>query len=339
MRTIPVILCTVIVWTALTQSDRAICAQESETVAPWHQGVSAERKTRAIALAEEGLYLHRNVQWQAAAEKYLEALEHWPGHPEIQFLLGRVQEKLGQPLRAYNSIERALRFGAEGLPNAEDRQLAARIQRRLLRGELAQLTVSCTVAGALVTLDEKPWFACPGEEHKVVLPGVHKLLTEKRGYHSVEQSALLETGQHATMKLVMQVDRGVYFKRRFAAWIPWVVIGSSALLGGTGGLLHRQAKHRFVGYDDALAALCEPSSQCTLVGQADFADQLTRARREQYSAMALYGLAGAAVIVGAGLLLFNRPEPHTDEYRDPNRWRVAPLASPTSVGLSAAWRF
>lgn len=333
----------------LAMSARAAHAQAPDGQPPWYHGVSEDSQKRAIALTEEGLQRHREVQWQAAAEKYHAALQHWPGHPQMQFYLGRVQDKLGQPLRAYRSLEQALRFGAEGLPDAENRDMAKAIMDRLLREELAEISVSCPTPGAAVSFNGKLWFAGPGRESKLVRVGVHKVRVDKRGYYSVEQSIRPDPGERATLELQMQVDRGVYYEREFATWIPWVVLGSSAVLGAIGGGLQWQATRDFARFDEAQARLCTGEMPCASedlsdenvvgVDQSRYAYLRTRAEREQYSALALYGLAGAAIVAGTGLLLFNRPEPRRDEYHDPHRWQIAPLASPTAVGLRAAWRF
>lgn len=321
-------------------ASRAGYAQEAEPEPPWHRGISEDSKQRATELAEQGLQLHRDVQWQAASEKYQKALKHWPGHPEIHYYLGLAQDKLGQPLRAYHSLDEALRFGAESLDKEEYRQQAKAIRARLMREELAEITVSCPLPGAAVSLDGKPWFAGPGEERKLVIAGVHKVTAEKRGYHPVEQATRPEAGDRAAITLRMEVDRGVYSVRRFAVWVPWTVIGSGVLLGAIGGGVHMLAKSDFDRYDRAIEALCPERTICGPEAQPEAAtDIVKRADRKQRGALALYGLAGAAVLAGTGLLLLNRPELHRDEYRDPNRWQLAPVVSPTSVGMRASWSF
>lgn len=307
------------------------------TARPWHEGISEDSKRVADALAAEGLALHGQLQWSAAAEKYQEALQHWPDHPEIHFNLGRAQDKLARSLEAYESLKRALRWGESGLPLREEYALARSIQARLLRDELARIEVHCDVPGAVVNLGGEPWFAGPGTREKVVVAGVYEIEATRRGYHPVAQSISVLAGKQAVMKLRMEVDRGVMYRRRWPAWVPWSVLGAGAVLGATGGGLRLLSRRTFASYDRQLDSLC--GDGCTLEEQKRHDGTLQRAKLEQNVSTVLLGMAGAALFTGTAMMIFNRPEPYREEYRDSNRWQITPLVSPGQVGASVSVDF
>src|SRR5688572_11056193 len=89
-------------------------AQAQPSPPPWHQGVPEERKQRARALFSEGRELHRQLMLGEARAKYEEALSEWE-HPQIRFYLGKVLRRMGLLLLAYESLQKALRWGPGSL--------------------------------------------------------------------------------------------------------------------------------------------------------------------------------------------------------------------------------
>ncbi|HLM71712.1 MAG TPA: hypothetical protein VK459_03440, partial [Polyangiaceae bacterium] len=90
---------------------------------PWYQGVSEERRQKAKALFQEARELHRALLLGEARDKYEKALKHWE-HPQLRLYLGRVLMRIGLPLLAYESLQKAMEWGPGALePNEEKEAL------------------------------------------------------------------------------------------------------------------------------------------------------------------------------------------------------------------------
>ncbi|WP_437563385.1 hypothetical protein [Sorangium sp. So ce542] len=216
-------------------------AQEAPA-APWHEGVSEERKQRAQALFAEARELHRRVMLAEARAKYEEALAAWE-QPELRLYLGRVLKLMGLPLLAHENLRLALRWGPGSL-DAEKEQEARAMMRALVERELAAVEIRCDEPGAVVLMDGQRWFVGPGAERRMVMPGEHVITARKDGYSTVVKPILVFAGQEASGRVDLSADT-VVSRPRWATWIPWATLGAGAALGIAGGALmwHADADH------------------------------------------------------------------------------------------------
>lgn len=315
----------------------SLYAQPTTPPGPWHQGVEADDKARARDLFEQGVVLHKQLLWADALALYEQALSRWPEHPEIHFYAARALDKLGKFVRAYEHLENSLRWAAQGL-NPVDYRFARAMQARLIKEELGRITVIITEPGTRVSLDGKHWFTAPGTEQAVVQHGMHEVVSAKTGYFTEKKSTAIVAGKQATLDETMQRDRGVMIRYKLRPWISWVVIGSGAVLGLTGGALFLKASIDFASYDRLLPG--EPCYPNCLARDVPYLTSLhNRAKLEQKLSIGSFAAGGAALTVGLALLLVNRPYPWRDEHIDSDRWRVTPLAAPNLAGVSLSRSF
>ena len=75
--------------------------------------LTEEDKKRARKLVDKAHELHEEFLFEAAAETYKRALEHW-AHPAIHLSLANLYSK-NRPLDAHAHLLEAVRFGPEAL--------------------------------------------------------------------------------------------------------------------------------------------------------------------------------------------------------------------------------
>lgn len=293
---------------------------------PWHQGVSEERKQRALSLFREARDLHRRMMLAEARVKYQEALASWE-HPELRLYLGRVLRSIGLPLLAYENLRLSLQWGPGSL-TLDQEQEARSTLRALVQQELAAIRIRCDNRGAAVLLDGKPWFVGPGVGRRMVTPGEHVITARKEGYFTVVKPVLVLAGKEASGHIALSID-AVVTERRWAPWVPWATLGTGAALGVVGAGLwwqadvhHREADRRLGGGCDPT---CAPSAR----------DEYDRSIIENRLAIGAFIAGGAAVITGAMLLLMNGPQSHRTEDRGGVQIELLPVLSGDLASLSA----
>jgi tetratricopeptide (TPR) repeat protein len=273
-------------------------AQTQPSLPPWHQGVSDERKQRAQALFQEGRDLHRQLMLGEARSKYEEALSNWE-HPQLRLYLGRVLMRIGLPLLAHESLQKALQWGPGAL-DPQDENDARTELRELEQKELAALKIRCDEPRAALMLDGKPWFGCPGLERRMVTPGEHVITAKKAGYYTVVKPVVVLNGKEASGAARLSVDATIT-ERRWPTWQPWAVVGAGAAVSLLGVGLQLQAnKDR----DEAERKLqngcggsCVPSTT----------DGYGHSQLENRLAIGSLIVGGAALVTGTIMVVMNMP--------------------------------
>jgi hypothetical protein len=300
---------------------------------PWAKGVSDDAQKQAFVLFEAGNKLFENSEHAAALVKYREALKIWD-HPAIRYNAAVALINLDQPLAANENLERALRYG-EAPFNPETHQQAL-TYRKLLRGQLAELKVTCTEPGADVALDGTTLFMAPAEASRWLLPGSHLLVARKTGFLTATRSLSLLPGKPAVESLVLQEIRTLPTRtvRRWPTWQPWAVLGGGALLAVAGVPLMLDVKSNIVAYDDGIRQFCSGGCPPGMIPQA-VTDARARARTENIVAVSLFAVGGAALAGGVAMLVLNQPRVVPMQER--THAAVAPLVGRGTVGLSIAF--
>ena len=283
---------------------------------------------------DEGNRLFENSEHAAALAKYREALKIWD-HPAIRYNAAVALINLDQPLAAHDNLELALRYG-EAPFNPETHQQAL-TYRKLLRGQLAELKVTCSEPGADVALDGATLFMAPGEAARWLLPGAHQLVARKTGYLTATRSLSLLPGKPAFESLTVQAIRTLPTTtvRRWPTWQPWAVLGAGGLLALAGVPLMLDVKSNIVAYDDGIRQSCSSGCPPGIIPQAVTAAR-DRARTENIVAVSLFAVGGAALASGVAMLVLNQPRVLPAE--EPTHAAVAPLVGRGTVGLSIAFR-
>lgn len=327
-----VALALIALWATSAFARQVPASLEAGENQPWSLGITPKDQQAARTLFQEGNERLKESLFVEASRHYRQALQHW-NHPAIHYNLALALLSLDQPVEVHEHLVAAIRHGPEPLDS--NRFEHALDYKTLLEKQLAWVDVSCDQAGTTVTMDGQPLFVAPGRFQGLVRPGMHSLVALKKGHLTTEKSLTLMPGKRERFALkVYTAAELTEYRRRWAAWIPWTVMGTGLAVATGGGLLHRQAGQRFNAFDTGIADCggCIPEPGLTrLRSQGDVL---------QKAAVAAYAVGGAALTTGAVMLYFNRTQPHL---RSPNESGqalvVAPLVGAGSGGVLGTFRF
>lgn len=301
---------------------------------PWAKGVSPENQKAALELFRTGNTLLKDSVFVQAIEKYRQALALWD-HPAIHYNLALALLNLDQPLEVHEHLVAAMRYGVA--PLDVEKLEHARAYRNLIEKQLAQVEVTCDVAGASVVMDGRPLFTAPGRFEGLVRAGPHTIVASKEGYITNNQSRALPAGEATKIELKLFTnDDLTQYRRKWSAWKPWVVVGAGVALAAGGGFLHMQSRDNYNAFDLGINACggCVPDS--------GLADKRVQGDTMQKLAFTGYAVGGAALVTGAVLLYMNRLQPYHVEKTDTaaQSLSVAPvLGGGGTKGVSATFRF
>ncbi|QRK13483.1 PEGA domain-containing protein [Archangium violaceum] len=300
---------------------------------PWANGVSKQQQDTAMALFQAGNTLLKESVFVQAAEKYRQALAAWD-HPAIHYNLALALMNLDQPIEVHEHLVAALRYGPAPLENEKFEY--ARNYKTLMERQLARVDISCDTPGATVTMDGQTLFVAPGRYTGLVRPGAHSIVASKEGFLPTDQSRTLLPGETTTLELKMFTSEDlIEYRRKWPAWMPWLVAGAGMAVGGGSSWLHLQARDNI----RALDAGVTECGGCFLTPSLDA--NRTRANTYQTLAIGGYAVGGAALITGVVLVYLNQPQPHRI---DPTQKKVevvgvTPLIGGGTGGLLTTFRF
>lgn len=304
-------------------------APRDDDARPWARGVPEPEQEIARSLHAEGNAEFAELRFAQALAKYREALRHWD-HPAIRFNIAVCLINLNQLVEAKDNLDRSLAYRAAALDS--DSYAQALTYRKLLDAQLARFHIACAEAGAVVTLDGRYLFTAPGAVDQFLLPGDHQLAATKAGLRTVVMRVTGVAGRLATFDLrpapEMRPPHWRYWNHVFGGGLGLVAVGALTLLW---------ANHEFHDYDRQIAERCKPRG-CSPDQNRGFHDlnaELAGARTRQNVAFSLFGVGGAAILVGVAGLILDQPRVR------PDASRVVPVVTVSPGGASAtlSWAF
>jgi len=325
----------------VARADQAVTTlqtQPDETQRPWAKGVSPVKQEAARALFEEGNSLLKDSVLRTAAQKYQEALMLWD-HPGIHFNLALTLVSAENPVEAYEHFKKAIEFGAA--PIEQERLERAKSYLSLLEQQIATVKISCDEPGAIVRVNGARLFTAPGKVELKVKIGDNLFSATKPGFERTDISRMLKPKDvlELPLKLYHSEDLVVY-KRKFAAWVPWVFMASGAAVVGGGVALNVASQNSYQKFDQNIAnGGCVPGTvQCDpVVGEDGLKSKADTLRTLSFVS---YGVGGALIASSVVLLVVNRPVEERTTPEQLNRGvAFLPWAGPNGLGLAANGRF
>ena len=125
--------------------------------------LAGRAEARRCQLFREGNAQLNDGLFARASEKYARRSTHWE-HPAIHYNLALALMNLDQPIEAYESLQKAIEFGAA--PLEKDKFEHAKEYMLLLEKQIATIEVSCDKPGAKVSVDGKEVFVAPGHVYR-----------------------------------------------------------------------------------------------------------------------------------------------------------------------------
>lgn len=276
-------------------------------------------KAKAERLLDQGGALYDKGDYAHALEAFEAAHAAFPS-PMIWFNIGQANRDLGRPVEALQAFQRFLdeATGASSEERSDALSAAAELQKGL-----AQLTVLCDRAGAVIGLDGRSVGNAPLLGPLWVTPGQHQVSAAWAGTSPILETVRVAAGAQSTVTLTIPglasrvpaaslgtsapspaTSPGWWLGRQWT----WVAAGSTILLTGAAVGFGLSFKSRY----DELDRSCGSQSPGRLgCSESDRSAVQTRAT----VANVFWGLAGAAALTTTVLFVLERP-----------RVAVAPLA-------------
>ncbi len=306
----------------------------AESERPWAKGVSESEQKLALSLFREGNNSLNDGAYVTAAKKYREALSHWD-HPAINYNLALALLNLDQPVDVYKALEKAISYG--DAPLEKEKFEKAHEYLKIIGLQIATIEVTCQKAGAEVLVDGKKVFTAPGKYVEKVKAGKHVFAAEPgpkmEGYSAKVRTPLIDGGQTFRVELKMYTSDELtrYHRRWDRAWAPWIVVGTGAVVAGVGGLLALSSKSSFDDFDKKVAACNSDTGNnggCS-VTDSGFGSLKTSGETKRTASYVMYGVGGAAAVLGLSLVYLNRKTPYQirgEDFEDEMDRKAPPVA-------------
>jgi hypothetical protein len=309
-----------------------------------YKNVSAKDEQCALAAFHQGNDLLNNGLFPQSVTRYRESLRCWD-HPAIHYNLALALINLDQPIEVFDQLNEAIKYGSD--PVGQDKFDHAKEYLKLVAGQLADIEVSCDKVGAKVALDGKEVFVAPGSHKAKVRVGKHTFYGEKEGYNARVTAPFIGPGEtfRIELKLYTAEELTRYRRRWDRSWMPYVVIGSGALVGILGGVFELSANSSYKDFDAAVTRCnVDTMNKCpaNMPGLLDMKNSGDTKRTLGYVG---YGVAGAAIVTGTILAILNRRQPYQirpedlDEEHTKRPLAVAPIVSPEMTGAAVQGHF
>jgi hypothetical protein len=277
---------------------RAASADEK----PWVAGTTPEQRAQAQELLQKGNAKLIERDYVAALEIYRSALAVWD-HPAIRFNIVRCLIQLDRPVEAVDELEHTLKYGAAPLEDSVYTEALS--YQKLLANQTGTLEVSCKQQGVALTIDGQPLATCPTTVQRRVTPGRHQIVGEAAGLLPRTQVAIVVGGSTEQVAITLEpLSASARIVHRYPGWIPWVVVGSGALLAGIGGIVQLAANNDDDYYRSEVRRTC--ADGCSGRTLDNLRELESRARTEGYVAIGFASVGAATLIAGGVLLYLNR---------------------------------
>lgn len=286
-------------------ADETVPERNEEEVAPaikeWEQGVTSEARQGALSLFQSGNGLFSKSEYRQAAEQYRQALALW-NHPRVHGNLATALIHLDNPLEAIEHLEKALSYGAQPFESHVYEQLLT--NKKLLLGQLVRLQVSSGQEGVEIIVDGTEQFVGPGSISVLTTAGNHQVVGRKEGHQSFtrELTAIGGKVEIVEVKLAPLV-RVTRYKRKWAAWKPWAVVGAGALVGVVGLSFRRASLSAREQYLSEIDANCPCTTDEISPSIQDLEGRAVLYNRFEIGS---YVVGGATLMAGAVLAYINR---------------------------------
>jgi len=308
-----------------------------------YKNVSAKDEQCALAAFHQGNDLLNNGLFPQSVARYRDALRCWD-HPAIHYNLALALINLDQPIEVFDQLNEAIKYGSD--PVGQDKFDHAKEYLKLVSGQLADVEVSCDKVGAKVALDGKEVFVAPGSHKAKVRVGKHTFYGEKEGYNARVTAPFIGPGEtfRIELKLYTAEELTRYRRRWDRTWMPYVVIGSGALIGIIGDVFELSAQSSYKDFDDAVAK-CNTMAMGCPTGTAGLLDMRNSGDSKRTIGYVGYGVAGAAIVTGTVLAILNRRQPYQIRPEDLDAEKgkpsvsVAPVVSPGMTGAAVQGHF
>jgi tetratricopeptide (TPR) repeat protein len=300
-------------------------------------GFAQSAKQVANRLFSEGNVLYDKGDYAGALKKFEEARSRYPSY-KIDLNIATALVDLGRVTEAAETYERFLQRGSALAP--DEILLSARAKLKNLRARLGRLSVTCSVEGATLKVDDKPIGLTPRQLPVYLHPGDHRFEACKQGYTCSTEAVTVTAGEQRELTLTLSEAPATAAPPAESAEAPtgqagsgwkattgWVTLGVGGASLITGVIFGAMVSSKS---DEHAEAIADGKTYGELQEIAD------AGRRYETVQIATLIIGGVALAAGGGLLLWHYlgrgGESRSSAF-------VAPMLSAEVRGLVGGLRF
>lgn len=159
------------------------------------------QRERARKIFKAGNKAFEQRQVDRALKHYQQAYALWP-HPRVLFNMAVSLGFLGRPLASAKTFKRVLEYGPEPISKLRYKQAAERYLE--LMGQLANIVIQCSDAGAKLYVNGEPIGEAPLNKKITVGPGTHMITANLQGKVPYSAQVRLAPGQLKRVNVNLQ---------------------------------------------------------------------------------------------------------------------------------------
>ena len=255
---------------------------------------------------DRGVKLIDDEDWAGALIEFERAYEIFPNY-RVLFDIAQCRYQLHDYPGALKAFQRYLADGKDAIP--PDRRAKVESDIDVLKGRVASLRVTSTVAGAEVTVDDAVVGTTPLSEPIVVSAGRHKVTVRRQGGAAASREIALAGEEVSEVALDPIVSAAPASPAAAAidgpsraaptllpAWVAFGLGGASAAVAGYFGVAALQDKNQLQG--QCTGKVCPPSAQALI----------SNSQRDALISTVATSVAAAGVAVGVVYIALARRE-------------------------------
>lgn len=242
---------------AAPESGKASKAKRIAVELPPQDMTYTERTSPAQRAQGRRLFKKGNEAFEQRAvdnayKYYKAAFKLWP-HPRVLFNIAVSLGFLSRPLESARTFRKVLRYGPEPVTKHRYKQAAERYIE--LMGQLTNLIVTCSDAGAKLFINGKPIGTGPMKKKVTLGPGTHMVTASLAGKVPFSAQVRLEPGELKSINVSLEAfsDRVRWRSvSRYHWYVPTLITSGAAVLASVGLGLLMSGRNTVGGIQDTI---------------------------------------------------------------------------------------
>lgn len=267
------------------------------------EGTPKAQKEQGRKLFKKGNQAFEQRAVDNAFKYYQAAYKLWP-HPRVLFNIAVSLGFLSRPLESARTFRKVLRYGPEPITKHRFKQAAERYIE--LMGQLTNLIVTCSDAGAKLFIDGKPIGSAPMKKKVTLGPGTHMVTGSLSGKVPFSAQVRLEPGELKSINVVLEAfsDR-VRWKSvsRFHWYVPTLVTVAAVLLTAGGSAMLGWGRNDVDKLQQEVDDISQANPEVPFTYDTNREDTAVSLQKAGYGVL---GLAGAAAVTAVVLWILRK---------------------------------
>jgi len=261
------------------------------------ESASKEQRDQGRRLFKKGNEAFEQRAVDNAYKYYTAAYKLWP-HPRVLFNIAVSLGFLSRPLESARTFRKVLRYGPEPITKHRYKQASERYIE--LMGQLTNLIVTCTDAGAKLFIDGRSIGSAPMKKKVTLGPGTHMVTASLAGKVPYSAQVRLEPGELKSIAVALEAfsDRVRWRSvSRFHWWVPTLVTVAAAVLAGGGGAMLGWGRNDVGKLQQEVNVITQANPEVPFTYDTNREDTAVTLQKAGFAMLGLAGTAAVAAVV------------------------------------------